>query len=82
MTAIAVLLSITLGGCSKYPQKYQWTEAKAVAEPWLMPRAQAVKPVYCYRTIGNPVCYGWPKEHQETRLVGYSGPAPNYSRFI
>ena len=42
-----------------------------------MPRAQAVKPVYCYRTIGNPVSYGWPKEHQETRLVGYSGPAPN-----
>ena len=76
LAAIAVLVSVTLIGCSGYPQKHQWTEAKAVAEPYLLPRALAVTPTYCYRTIGTPVCYGWPKKYQETRLVGYAGPAP------
>jgi hypothetical protein len=76
LAAIAVLLSVTLGGCSGFPEKHQWTEAKVVAASWLKPRAHAVTPIYCYRTIGRAVCYGWPKEHQETRLVGYSGPAP------
>lgn len=76
LAAIAVLLSITLSACSGFPEKHQSTEAKVVAAAWLMPRALAVRPIYCYRTIGTPVCYGWPKEHQKTRLVGYSGPAP------
>ncbi|MEE2970762.1 MAG: hypothetical protein VX741_11585 [Pseudomonadota bacterium] len=76
VAAIAVLLSVTLGGCAGYLQKHQSTEAKVVAEPFLTPRALAVVPTYCYRTIGTPVCYGWPKEHQKTRLVGYAGPAP------
>ena len=41
------------------------------------PRTLAVVPTYCHRTIGTPVCYVWPKEHQNTRLVGYAGPAPH-----
>jgi hypothetical protein len=76
LAVIAAVLTVALGGCSGFPENSQWTEAKVVESSWLKPRALAVTPSYCYRTIGTPVCYGWPKEHQETRLVGFSGPAP------
>ena len=73
---IAAVIAVALGGCSGFPENSQWTEGKVVESSWLKPRALPVSPSYCYRTIGTPVCYDWPKEHQETRLVGYSGPAP------
>lgn len=76
LAVIAAVLSVALGGCIGFPGNSQWTEAKVVESSWLKPRALPVTPTYCYRTIGTAVCYGWPKEHQETRLVGYSGPAP------
>ncbi len=77
LAAIAAVVTVALGGCVDYPQKFQWSEAKVVESGWLKPRAQAVRPTYCYRTIGTPECYAWPLDNQGTRLVGYTGPSPN-----
>jgi len=76
LAAIAVVLLVSLGGCTGFPENSQWTEARVVEASWLKPRPMQVTPAYCYRTIGTPVCNGWPKDHQGSRLVGYSGPAP------
>jgi hypothetical protein len=76
LAAIAVVGTVALGGCSTFPEKFQWTEAKVVEAAWLKPRPQAVTPVYCYRTIGSAMCYAWPRKYQESRLLGYAGPAP------
>lgn len=77
VAALAVMILITLGGCSGFPENSHWTEAKAVDYGWLKPRAQAITPTYCYRTIGTPVCYGWPLDEGGTRLVGFAGPSPH-----
>ncbi len=76
LTAVAAVCLVALAGCSGYPEKYQWTEAKVVTHGWLEARAMAVEPLYCYRTLSTPECFAWPQKGEERRLVGHYGPKP------
>lgn len=72
---LAVSLGFALGGCSFNDiRKHRSTERSVLQTGWLKPKVYIAEPIYCYRTLGTPMCYDEPREGQENRLVGYFGP--------
>lgn len=72
---LAVSLGFALGGCSlKDVAKARSTERSILQLGWVKPKVYFPEPIYCYRTLGTPMCYDEPREGQENRLVGYFGP--------
>lgn len=67
---------ITMAQFAGFPETNQWTEAKVLKLGWISAPLQRTEPIYCYSTLARPVCYSWPVKGQESRLVGYLGPAP------
>ncbi len=70
-----VLLAVSLGGCSLSDiAKNRSTEYSVLQTGWLKPKVHHPEPIYCYRTLGSPMCYDEPREGEENRLVGHFGP--------
>lgn len=60
--ALILIAAAALAGC---------TQTKAQPEPPI-----ASQPVYCYKTLANPVCYAQPRNGEYYSLLNYEGPAP------
>ena len=74
---IAVSLGFALGGCGISDiTKYRSTERSILLTGWAKPRGYVADPIYCYRTLSTPMCYDEPREGDEFRLIGFSGPRP------
>lgn len=74
---IAVSLGFALGGCSiSNILKHRSTERSILQTGWVKPAVYFAEPIYCYRTLSTPMCYDEPREGDESRIVGYSGPRP------
>ncbi len=74
---IAVSLGFALGGCSISDiLKHRSTERSILQTGWVKPKVHFPEPIYCYRTLSTPMCYAEPREGDESRIVGFSGPRP------
>ena len=74
---IAVLLGFALGGCGIHDiLKHRSTERSILMTGWVKPKVYFAEPIYCYRTLSTPMCYDEPREGDEFRLIGFSGPRP------
>ena len=56
-----------------YPEKYQWTEEKALRHGWIAGSVQRAEPVYCYAT---------PTRSKATAICASRGPATRSCRPI
>ncbi len=71
----AVSLGFALGGCGFQDiLKHRSTERSILGTGWVKPKVHYAAPIYCYRTLGSPMCFEEPREGDENRLVGQFGP--------
>ncbi|MCX7338362.1 MAG: hypothetical protein NTX76_03655 [Alphaproteobacteria bacterium] len=67
---LLVTMMMALSACNPFwPAKPD--SEKIVKSGWAEKgQAYDPPPLYCYKTLGDPVCYAYPLEGGESRLVG------------
>ncbi len=74
---IAVSLGFVLGGCGIQDiTNHRSTERSILQIGWVKPTVYIAEPIYCYRTLGTPMCYDEPRQGDESRIIGFFGPRP------
>lgn len=73
-----VFLSGFLLAACNYGEVIKPSQEEILARSWAnsecpYPRP---KPLYCYRTLGDEVCYARPLPDDQEQLLGYYGPKP------
>lgn len=73
LLAVGVMLSSS--ACVNPFYLFKPDSEKLVSEGWADRKKINPEPLYCYKTLGERVCYTEPKEGADN-LSGYYGPSP------
>jgi hypothetical protein len=76
-TLTGLLFLLTLSGCNPFMFCRPDSE-RLVTSGWAKQPMEQKEPeaIYCYKTLGERVCYTSPKSTEYKRLSGYYGPKP------